>query len=143
MSKRANPKLIGAFVVGAVALVVVGVLVLGSLQGLFERPVRVVMLFDGDVNGLTVGAPIAFRGVNLGHVSDIRIKVGSGGRIAVYGEFPPRVLDEDAVTMLRGPLRGPPGAARDTEPVDRAALRQPEADAGHPCQAGGHGSQRH
>jgi paraquat-inducible protein B len=106
MSKRANPRLIGAFVVGAVALVVVGVLALGSLQGLFERPVRVVMLFDGDVNGLNVGAPIAFRGVKLGQVSDVQIKVGSpGGKIAVYGEIPPRILNEDAVTMIRDAIK--------------------------------------
>ncbi len=101
MSRRANPKLIGAFVVGAVGLVVVGVLALGSLRWFFERPVRVVMLFDGDVNGLTVGAPIAFRGVKLGQVSDVRINVERGGKIAVYGELPPRLLGEDAVTMIR------------------------------------------
>ena len=101
MSKRANPKLIGAFAVGAVGLVVVGVLALGSLRWFFERPVRVVMLFDGDVNGLTVGAPIAFRGVKLGQVSDVRINVERGGKIAVYGELPPRLLGEDAVTMIR------------------------------------------
>ncbi len=101
MSRRANPKLIGAFAVGAVGLVVVGVLALGSLRWFFERPVQIVMLFDGDVNGLTVGAPIAFRGVKLGQVSDVRIKVEGGGKIAVYGELPPRLLGEDAVTMIR------------------------------------------
>ena len=101
MSRRANPKLIGAFAVGAVGLVVVGVLALGSLRWFFERPVRVVMLFDGDVNGLTVGAPIAFRGVKLGQVSDVRINVEERGKIAVYGELPPRLLGEDAVTMIR------------------------------------------
>ncbi|HTU00808.1 MAG TPA: MlaD family protein [Candidatus Sulfotelmatobacter sp.] len=100
MSRRANPKVIGAFVVGAVGLIVVGVLALGSLQWFFERPVRVVMLFDGDVNGLTLGAPIAFRGVKLGQVTDIRIDVPGGGKIAVYGEIPPRILNEDAVTMI-------------------------------------------
>lgn len=101
MSRRANPKLIGAFAVGAVGLVVVGVLALGSLRWFFERPVRVVMLFDGDVNGLTVGAPIAFRGVKLGQVSDVRINVERGGKITVYGELPPRLLGEDAVTMIQ------------------------------------------
>jgi paraquat-inducible protein B len=105
MSRRANPKLIGAFAVGAVGLVVVGVLALGSLRWFFERPVRVVMLFDGDVNGLTVGAPIAFRGVKLGQVSDVRIKVEGGGKIAVYGELPPRLLGEDAVTMIRNTVQ--------------------------------------
>jgi paraquat-inducible protein B len=105
MSRRANPKLIGAFVVGAVGLVVVGVLALGSLRWFFERPVRVVMLFDGDVNGLSVGAPIAFRGVKLGQVSDVRINVERGGKIAVHGELPPRLLGEDAVTMTRNAVQ--------------------------------------
>jgi paraquat-inducible protein B len=105
MSRRANPKLIGAFAVGAVALVVVGVLALGSLRWLFERPVRVVMLFDGDVNGLTVGAPIAFRGVRLGQVSDVRIDIRTAGKIAVYGEFPPRLLGADAVTVIRDAVK--------------------------------------
>jgi paraquat-inducible protein B len=105
MSRRAKPKLIGAFVVGAVALVVVGVLVLGNLKALLERPVRVVMLFDGDVNGLIVGAPVAFRGVKFGHVSDVRVKVESGGKIAVYGEFPPKLFDEDAATVLREAIK--------------------------------------
>jgi paraquat-inducible protein B len=105
MSKRANPKLIGAFVVGAVALVVVGVLALGSLKALFDRPVRVVMLFDSDVNGLSVGAPIAFRGVKLGQVSDFRIKVGSGGKIAVYAELPRRLLNEDTTSVVREAIK--------------------------------------
>jgi paraquat-inducible protein B len=105
MSRRANPKLIGAFVVGAVALAVGGVLALGSLQWFFERPVRVVMFFDGDVNGLTVGAPIAYRGVKLGQVSDVRIDVEGGGKIAVYGDLPPRLLGEDAVTMIRAAVQ--------------------------------------
>jgi len=105
MSKRANPKLIGAFVVGAVVLVVVGVLVLGSLKALVERPVRVVMLFDSDVNGLSVGAPLAFRGVKLGQVSDFEIKVGSGGKIAVYGELPQKLLNEDTATVVREAIK--------------------------------------
>jgi paraquat-inducible protein B len=105
MSKRANPKLIGAFVVGAVVLVVVGVLVLGSLKALFERPVRVVMFFDSDVNGLSVGAPLAFRGVKLGQVSNFQIKVGSGGKIAVYGELPRRLLNEDTASVVREAIK--------------------------------------
>jgi paraquat-inducible protein B len=84
---------------------VIGVLALGSLRWFFERPVRVVMLFDGDVNGLSVGAPIAFRGVQLGQVSDVRINVERGGKIAVYGDLPPRLLGEDAVTMVRNAVQ--------------------------------------
>lgn len=86
MSKRASSKLIGAFIIGAMALGAGALLVLAR-GTLFERTVPVVMFFDGDVNGLPVGAPIAFRGVKVGQITRIHIQVGSGGKIAVYGRF--------------------------------------------------------
>lgn len=86
MSKRASPKLIGAFIIGAMALAAGGVLALAR-GTFFEQTVPVVMFFDGDVNGLPAGAPIAFRGVKVGQITRIHIQVGSGGKIAVYGRF--------------------------------------------------------
>ena len=59
---RANPKLIGAFVVGAVALVVIGVLLLGGAEWLAEKR-TFVAYFEGSVKGLNVGAPVEFQGV--------------------------------------------------------------------------------
>jgi paraquat-inducible protein B len=94
MTKRANPVAIGAFVVGALALVVIGLMVFGSIH-LFHRPVRVVMYFDESVNGLGVGAPISYRGVKVGTVTMIRVEVGTT-RIAVFGEIDPRSLVEKA-----------------------------------------------
>jgi paraquat-inducible protein B len=85
MSRRANPVAIGAFVVGAVALVILGLVLLGSFH-LFDRPVKVVMFFDESVAGLSVGAPVAFRGVKLGEVTDIRTRVGTA-RIAVFADL--------------------------------------------------------
>ena len=91
MSAQANTRLVGAFVIGALILAIGAVLVLG--RGiLFRHAVPVVMFFDGDVNGLPVGAPIAFRGVKVGQITRIRIQVGSGGKIAVYGRFDERQL---------------------------------------------------
>ena len=55
MSKRASPTIIGAFVVGAVALLVVGLVAFGSMN-LFRRPLTYVMFFDSSVSGLSVGA---------------------------------------------------------------------------------------
>ena len=72
MSKKASPAKIGAFVVGTVVLVVVGVLIFGSGKLLAKRFPWVVY-FDGSVKGLNVGAPVSFRGVKVGEVTDIRV----------------------------------------------------------------------
>jgi paraquat-inducible protein B len=70
MGKRANPTLIGAFIVGAVALIVVGLLVFGRGQ-LFTKTQTFVLFFDGSVKGLNVGAPVDFQGVKIGSVTNI------------------------------------------------------------------------
>ena len=70
---RANPKVIGAFVVGAVALVVVGVLLLGGAEWLAEKR-TFVAYFEGSVKGLNVGAPVEFQGVKVGAVTDIQLQ---------------------------------------------------------------------
>jgi paraquat-inducible protein B len=70
MSKKANKTVIGAFVVGAVALAVIGVLVFGSGKFMTELD-DYVLYFEGSVKGLNVGAPVMFRGVKIGSVQDI------------------------------------------------------------------------
>lgn len=72
MSKPANPKMIGAFVLGAFALVVLGVIYFGGAQFFAERN-RYVMYFAGSVKGLRVGAPVTWRGVPIGQVDDINL----------------------------------------------------------------------
>src|SRR5262249_59058937 len=76
MSKRANPTAIGAFVLGALALVVFGLITLGGLQ-LFKKELPFVMFFGGDVGGLDVGAPVEIRGVKIGTVTQIRLFAGT------------------------------------------------------------------
>ncbi len=70
MAKPANKTLIGLFVVGAVALAVAAVAIFGSGRFLEKRPIFV-MFFSGSVNGLSVGSPVLFRGVQIGQVKDI------------------------------------------------------------------------
>ncbi len=72
MSKRANPTLIGSFVIGAIAIVVFALLSLGNLS-LNEKTYRCVLYFQGSLHGLDVGAPVAYRGVTIGKVGDIAI----------------------------------------------------------------------
>jgi paraquat-inducible protein B len=73
MSKQASKTLIGAFVVGAAVLIVVAIALLGSGK-FFRKQSRIVMFFEGAVNGLRIGAPVMFRGVKIGEVTDIRVK---------------------------------------------------------------------
>lgn len=67
---QANTKLIGVFIIGAVALVIVIFLVLGSGK-LFTQTFEYAIYFRGSVDGLDVGAPVKIRGVSIGSVSEI------------------------------------------------------------------------
>lgn len=115
MSKRANPTVIGVFVLVAVALVVGGILVVGGLQ-LFREEMTAVAFFDGDVGGLSVGSPVLFRGAQLGQVSAIKIALDPRNKIAVYVKIAPG----------RGP-EGPPRirTQQDLQPfIDRGLRAQ-------------------
>jgi paraquat-inducible protein B len=70
MAREARKTVIGAFVLGAVALGIAGVTVLGSGKLFRNRP-TFVLYFSGSITGLTVGAPVAFRGVKVGEVTRI------------------------------------------------------------------------
>ena len=72
MSKKSNPTVIGAFVVGAVVLLAVGVSLFGGAQ-LFAPKSIVVTYFEGSVKGLRIGSNVLFRGVRVGFVSDIQL----------------------------------------------------------------------
>jgi paraquat-inducible protein B len=72
MSKKASPTFIGIFVLGAIALVVIGILIFGTGRFFSDRP-KYVLYFDGRVKGLNVGAEVAFRGVRIGNVADIQM----------------------------------------------------------------------
>lgn len=74
MSKKANPKLIGSFVVGGLALALIAIFLLSA--GLFRETVKCVAFFEGSVKGLSVGAPVTFRGVRVGTVTDIQVRIG-------------------------------------------------------------------
>ena len=80
MSQKISPTLIGAFVVGAVALLVIGVVAFGSGQ-LFRKTQEFVLYFDGSVNGLHIGAPVKFKGVEIGSVKDIKLEMGLGNQV--------------------------------------------------------------
>jgi len=67
---RASKRLIGAFVLGAFLLVVGAITMFGS-RDLFQEKRRFVAYFEQSVNGLNVGAPVKFRGIEIGQVTAI------------------------------------------------------------------------
>ena len=86
MSERANPTLIGAFLLGAIALVVTGLMVFGGGR-FFTETVTYVAYFPETVSGLNDGAPVNFRGVKVGAVRRIEVQFNAQDlsvRIPVY-----------------------------------------------------------
>jgi paraquat-inducible protein B len=73
MAKQANKMMIGGFVVIAVSILAASVVIFGS-GDFFKKRNFFVMFFDGSIKGLEVGAPVLFRGVQVGQVSSIVIK---------------------------------------------------------------------
>lgn len=72
MSAPVNKTVLGAFVLGALALAVAAVVALGSGL-LFTPKYECIMFFENSVSGLEVGAPVVFRGVPIGSVKEISI----------------------------------------------------------------------
>lgn len=65
---------VGAFALAAVAVIVAGILSVGSGDW-FNRNHQAVVYFGGSVKGLYVGAPVTFRGVKIGEVTRIGVEV--------------------------------------------------------------------
>jgi paraquat-inducible protein B len=81
MPKRASSKAIGAFVMASLAVVAVAIVILGSGR-LFARPHYYICMFQGNINGLKVGAAVKVKGVQIGTVSHIGLRLApSQGRL--------------------------------------------------------------
>lgn len=75
MSQSTNPMAIGGFVIGAVALFIVGLFIFGGRNLLNHDVIRYVTFFDSSLNGLEIGAPVKMQGVKIGVVSEIALQV--------------------------------------------------------------------
>jgi paraquat-inducible protein B len=108
---RPSATLIGTFVLAAAALVVAGVLFFGGGM-LREQRFTVVSFFDASVQGLRVTAPVTFRGVPVGEVKSMGVRVNPRtgqsiiqvnmelvpGMVTLYGQ--PRPDSETLVASL-------------------------------------------
>ena len=70
MAKEVSKTVIGAFVISAIALIVIGIITFGSGR-FFKETVKCVLYFDGSVKGLQEGSPVVWRGVRVGTVTDV------------------------------------------------------------------------
>lgn len=101
MNKQVNPAVIGAFVLGAVALAIVGVVAFGS--GRYFRDAHpYVLYFDGDVSGLKVGAPVKFKGVEIGAVTKVLLSVTAMQRAANEFRIPVVIELDEELLRQRG-----------------------------------------
>ena len=72
MSNKPNTVAIGAFIVGAALIAISAIIFIGG-SGWGGDKSKIVMVFDGSVKGLSVGAPVALRGVQIGQITDIHL----------------------------------------------------------------------
>lgn len=88
---KSRPAVVGGFILGALTLVVAGILFFGGSR-LFARKERVVVFFSESVAGLDIGSPVTFHGVPIGSVQSIAIRFSPDtmtAQIPVYLELKP------------------------------------------------------
>jgi paraquat-inducible protein B len=102
---RNRATIVGGFVLGALALVVAAILFFSG-SNLFERRYRAVVFFENSVAGLGIGAPVTFRGVQVGSVQHIELQLSSSGhaRIPVVLEFMPEPVSLNGQKLQVGSL---------------------------------------
>jgi paraquat-inducible protein B len=64
---------VGAFVLGGIALGLAAIVLFGKFD-LFNPSIKAAIVFKDSINGLSVGAPVTFRGVRVGAVQGISIQ---------------------------------------------------------------------
>ncbi|MDD2967694.1 MAG: MlaD family protein [Desulfovibrionaceae bacterium] len=110
MAKKISNAGVGAFVLCAVLLMVLALVALGGKSLLSANNEEYILYFDGSVNGLSIGAPVVFRGVPMGSVSKISLvpnrKEGRGILISVRVRLSPdafsgRVSQESVPLSIR------------------------------------------
>jgi paraquat-inducible protein B len=96
MRRTANKSLIGAFVAGGIVLFIVAFILLGAGSFSGSRP-NALAYFDDSVSGLDIGAPVKFRGVTIGRVSQVLLRTAGQTNtdyaIPVVLEFTPDLMN--------------------------------------------------
>lgn len=99
MKTKVSPAVVGAFVIGAFALLFLGLVSFGGWSFL-SKPQRFIVLFNESIHGLNVDSPVKLRGVRVGRVVDLHLRYEektNRSAVAVVCEF-----GKDAMTDARG-----------------------------------------
>lgn len=114
-----KPAAVGAFVLGGLALAAIAVAVFGGMQW-FTVTTRTIVYFPGSVAGLTVGAPVTFRGVKVGQVQSMTVLISASDLkpvIPVYLDF-----EAGQIAWSSGPGRADAGLTQAVAAGLRAQL---------------------
>lgn len=103
MSAKTHPRLVGAFVLGAVGLVLATVLILSSGDW-FEKRDRFSVYFPGSLRGLNRGAAVTLRGIKVGEVVEVKA--------LLTGKPSPLIQIEVVIELVGDVLEAPPGVAQ-------------------------------
>lgn len=102
MSKKANPTVIGAFIIGAIALTVLSLVLIGGGKIFRDRQVYVTY-FEGSLAGLRAGANVTFRGVRVGQVRELFVRFNES---TLAFDSPVIIeLEEGAIRTVAGQMR--------------------------------------
>lgn len=82
MKAKLSPATVGLFILGALALFVVGFLSFGGTN-IFAKPSRFLIYFSESVSGLDPGAPVKLNGVRVGRVAAISVRYDKSSREAL------------------------------------------------------------
>jgi paraquat-inducible protein B len=91
---------VGAFVLGGIILALAAVVLFGKFN-LFNPSTRAVIVFQDSIGGLSVGAPVTFRGVRVGAVENIGIEFDPKTKVAY---IPVTVRLEPGPALIGGKL---------------------------------------
>jgi len=71
--------MIGIFVVFSVFLFMTAIVIFGGSR-FFNKENLAITYFEGSLQGLSIGAPVTYRGVTVGQVKDIKIHITTNGQ---------------------------------------------------------------
>ncbi|MGK0185992.1 MAG: paraquat-inducible protein B [Verrucomicrobiales bacterium] len=96
--KKANPALIGVFILGAIGIAIAALVFFGSAEILKER-VSFVTLFDQDVDGLQIGSKVKLKGIPVGEVKKVLIRFESKNGGPASKPSVPVIFDMDVAKL--------------------------------------------